>query len=599
MRPNMRRFPPADFPRIAVRIVCGVATLALCACVSPLDRIDARTAEMLRQQSEILGAEAASPRATFREQERLTKTDPAYRVPGTENPGAEQLNFTALDESRNVEQRLSQYLAASSTGEAIQLTLSEVLRLAQQNSRDFRQAEEDYLLAAVRLLIEEHRWGPRFFADTGVVASGSGSDGSFQHAIDLVNTLRATKRLPYGGEVEARLVWNATENLREQATGRYTQSSRLVLSGEIPLMRGAGLVAREDLIQRRRDLVYAARTFERFRRQLVLDFASDYFDLVSNQNRIINQEAQLEGLRALQRQTAELVDAGRLRAFQQDLARSQVLGAESQLANLRESFQLQLDRFKVRLALPLDQAIAIIPVQLDIPEPDATIEEVTRAALAYRLDLQNQRDRVEDQKRSVAIARNQLRPDLNLSGDLSIPTDPDSREGGIGLDPEELDYSASLTLGWPLDREIENLNLRTALIAAERSIRDYEEARDNVVVDARSALRNVELSRLRLNLAEQQVIINERRLEEQRTRADEVDPQAVVDTENELNNARNARDQAASDLKVAVLRYLLQTGQLRVTREGWIAPPEGMPEVTEEVVTPAEVTPYAPDQETP
>lgn len=599
MRPDKRRFTPADIRRLGLRVLCGTLIFGLAACVSPLDRIDARTAEMLRQQSEILGAQAASPRTTYRDQSRLTKADPAYQVPQTDNPGADQLKFTALDESRDVEERLAQYLAASSTGEAIQLTLSEVLRLAQENSRDFRQAEEDYILAAVRLLIEEHRWGPRFFADTGVVASGSGTDGSFQHAVDLVNTLRATKRLPYGGEVEARLVWNATENLREQATGRYRQSSRLVFSGDIPLMRGAGLSAREDLIQRRRDLVYAARTFERFRRQLVLDFASDYFNLVSSQNRIINQMAQLEGLRALQRQTAELVDAGRLRAFQQDLARSQVLGAESQLANLRESFQLQLDRFKVRLALPLDQAIAIIPVQLEIPEPDATIEEVTQAALAYRLDLQNQRDRVEDQKRSVAIARNQLKPDLNLAGDLSIPTDPDSREGGIGLDPEELDYSASLTLGWPLDREIENLNLRSALIASERSIRDYEAARDNVVVDARSALRNVELSRLRLNLAEQQVIINERRLEEQRTRADEVDPQAVVDTENELNNARNARDQAASDLKVAVLRYLLQTGQLRVSRDGWIAPPEGMADVTEEVVPPAEMTPYAPDQETP
>lgn len=599
MRPNTRRFMLADTPRMGLRLLGLVLVLGAGACASPLAKIDARTAEMLRQQSEILGVQAASPRTTYRDQERLAKSDAAYREPDTRNPDAGELSFTALEESRDVEARLAQYLAASSSGEAMQLTLSEVLRLAQANSRDFRQAEEEYILAAVRLLIEEHRWGPRFFADTGIVASGSGSDGSFEHAVDLVNTLRATKRLPYGGEVEARLVWNATENLREQATGRYRQSSRLVLSGDIPLMRGAGLVAREDLIQRRRDLVYAARTFERFRRQLVLDFASDYFDLVSSQNRIINQEARLEGLRYLQVQTGELVEAGRLRAFQQDLARSQVLGAEAQLANLRESFQLQLDRFKVRLALPIDQAIVVVPVRLAIPEPDSTIEAVTEMALAYRLDLQNQRDRVEDQKRSVAIARNQLQPDLNLGGDLSIPTDPDSREGGIGLDPEELDYSASLTLGWPLDREIEQLNLRSSLIAAERSIRDYEESRDNVVVDARSALRNVELSRLRLNLAEQQVIINERRLEEQRTRADELNPQEIVDTENDLNNARNDRDQAASDLKVAVLRYMLQTGQLRVTRDGWIAPPEGMPTVTEEASPPPVMTPYAPDQENP
>lgn len=593
MRPKIRRLPRSS--RAGLALLC--ASLPLASCGGPLDRIDARTAEMLERQSDILGQTAASPRLGFRDTEPLPKSSPAYDEPDTTNPAPAELTFTALDEARDVEERLAQYLANSSTGLPLPVTLSEALKIAQTSARDFRQAEEEYILAAIRLLIEEHQWGPRFFADTSLAATGAGNDGEYQHALDIVNTLRATKRLPYGGEVEARFIWNATEHLREQATGRYQQSSRLVLSGNIPLLRGAGLAAREDLIQRRRDLVYAARTFEDFRRQLVLDFATDYFDLVSQQNRISNQEAQLEGFRALERQTAELVEAGRLRAFQQDLARSQVLGAESSLASFRETFQLQLDRFKVRLGLPLEQAIEIIPVQLEIPEPDSSIEEVTRIALAYRLDLQNQRDRVDDQRRAVAVSRNEIMPDLDLTGDLTVPTDPDAREGGLGIDPNELDYGASITLGWPLDRRLEYLGLRTSLIAAERALRDYEEARDNVVVDARSALRNVELARLRLNLAEQQVIINERSLEEQNARADELDPREIVDTEIELNDARNARDQAASDLKVAVLRYLLETGQLRVSRDGWIVPPQGMPEVVEEPIPVREVYPVAPEEE--
>jgi len=598
MRSTIRRLKQNQRIRIAPGLGLALLTLGLVACQSPLARIDARTAALLKQQSAILGSDAATPRTGFRDQKPLTRKSRAYRPPDTAN--TPDIKFTPANEARDVEKRLERFHKASSaSGEPMRLTLAEVLRIAQDGSRDFRQAEEDYILAAVRLLTEQHRWGPRFFADSSLQATGSGTDGSFQHAVDIINSLRVTKRLPYGGQVEARLIWNATEQLRRQATGRYRQSSSLVLSGDIPLLRGGGLSARESIIQSERSLVYAARTFERFRRQLVLDVASDYFNLVASAKRIENQRKQLEGLKALYEQTSELVDAGRLRAFQKQLARSQVLGAQSSLASQEESFQLQLDRFKVRLALSIDQPIEIIPMQLTIPEPDTTIEAATLAALTYRLDLQNQRDRVDDQRRAVEIARNQLLPDLNLAGNVTVPTDPGVREGGLGLEPEDLNYSASMTLGLPLDREIERLSLRSALINAERAERNYEQTRDTVVVDARGAMRGVELARLRLNLAEQQVIINENRLEEQKARSDEVNPQAVVDTETDLNSARNARDQAASDLKVAVLRYLLQTGQLRVTRDGWISPPEGMGEVTESEMPNDQDSTYPQDQEKP
>jgi outer membrane protein TolC len=589
MRSTIRRLRQPSGIRATLALALGSLALGLAACQNPLARIDAQTAELLQEQSAILGAQAAVPGTGYRDQKPLPRSSSVYRSPETAN--SPHLTFKPADEARDVEQRLRRFHASSSSSASspLRLTLTEVLRLAQESARDYRQAEEAYILAAIGLLTEEHRWGPRFFADTSLRASGSGTDGSFQHAVDIVNTLRATKRLPYGGQVEARLVWNATEQLRQRATGRYRQSSSLVLSGDIPLLRGGGMVARESLIQRQRNIVYAARTFERFRRQIVINVASDYFNLVASQKRIENQRKQLEGLKALYEQTSELVDAGRARAFQMQLARSQVLGAQSSLASQEESFQLQLDRFKVRLALSIDQPIEIIPVQLSIPEPDTTIEAATEAALTYRLDLQNQRDRVEDQLRAVEIARNQLLPDLNLAGNLTVPTDRGAREGGFGLDPEDLTYSASMTLGLPLDRQIERLGLRSALINAERARRDFEQARDTVVIDARGAMRGVELARLRLNLAEQQVLINKNRLAEQEALSDQVNPQAVVDTQIELNRARNARDQAASDLKVSVLRYLLQTGQLRVTRDGWISPPEGMGEVSEQVLPDAPI----------
>jgi hypothetical protein len=86
----------------------------------------------------------------------------------------------------------------------------------------------------------------------------------------------------------------------------------------------------------------------------------------------------------------------------------------------------------------------------------------------------------------------------------------------------------------------------------------------------------VPLARFQLDLAEQQVEINRRRLRAQKLQEDAVDPQQIVDTENDLLDAENARDRAKTRLRTAILGYLLETDQLRVTREGTLQVLPGM-----------------------
>lgn len=529
------------------------------------------------------------------------------RQPKTSNPDADDLHYLPLSENRDVATRLENYARdvlgeeaagimpqepsqpVDSTLPLLSLDITETFRTAQRSAREFKTSEEDYILAAIRLLIEQHRWGPRLFNDTSIIASGQGTDGDVQSAVDLVNELRATQRLPAGGQLEARWVWNATEQLREQVTGRYRQSSAVVLAGNIPLLRGAGDVAQEDLIQTQRDLVYQARTFERSRRILLVSIAGDYFDLVQTRSLIANQVQQIESLRAFERQTQALVEAGRKSQFDYNDAKNRVLSGVATLANLREQYILQLDRFKVRLGLPLETRIDVQPIAFELPEPDTTIEAATQAALEFRLDLQNERDRVDDSRRAVRNARNDVLPDLNLNGNVRVPTDPADRQGGAHFDPEELDYSAGVTFGLPLDREIERLAVRQAIIQFEQSKRRYERFRDELVVSVRSSLRGVDLARFQLRLAEEQVKITEQRREETLLKSDELDTRKQLEAEDDLLAARNSRDQAKTDLRTAILNYLLQSDQLRVARDGTLQPLPGM----EGTGTPARSTPPA------
>jgi outer membrane protein TolC len=515
------------------------------------------------------------------------RADQLRLQPGTANPPASGLSFTPADEARDVSVRLTSY--SREAGVPIEgqvdapganvrtLDLFEALRLSQAHGREFLSAQEQYLLSAIDLLTTRRQWGPRLFNDTTLGLSGSGNGGDFSHTADLINRLRVSKRLPYGGSLEAQWVWNATEQLREQATGRYTQSSSLVLSGDVPLLRGAGQVAREDLIQAERNLVYAARSFERFRREYLVSIASDFYELLNARASIANQERQLESLRRNADRTGALVASGRLNGFERDIARSEVLSAEASLAGQRDQYILRLARFRVRLGLSDDQVLDVADAGSDLPEPEATMDQAASAALELRLDLQNQRDRLDDRRRALANARNGLLPDLNLRGSVTIPTDPDERVGGLAFTGDELDYSLSAALSLPLYREEERLRVRSAEIALRRAIRDYEQARDDVVVRVRAALRNVELARFQLTLAERQVAINERRKRAQDLQRNTIDAQRIVDTEIALASARNQRDRARTNLRIAVLNYLLESDQLRVARGGTPQPLPGMP----------------------
>lgn len=571
----------------ALHAVCLLAALPV-ACGDSLSRIDRKTEALLRERSEALGSTRVGQSLADRRPDEIGSGRLNDTSPGTVNPAADELRFTpAPQEMSDYEiagrlEAYSEHAAGKSDdpdGESIvaprMLTIEEVFQAAQSSGREFLRNQEDYILSAIRLLQERHLWGPRFFNDTSFALSGSGDDGRFEHATRIINTLRATQRLPYGGEVEARWIVEATDQLRDVATGGYTQSSRLVLGANVPLLRGAGNIAREELIQAERDLVYQSRTFERSRRQLLVSIAQDYFNLLEQASVIRNQEEQIRGLERLRESTAAKVEAGRLERFQQDLAENQVLRAQASLAGQRERYILQLDRFKVRLGLEMETPIELADLEFELPAPAVSQAESVSRALNYRLDLQNFRDRLDDRRRSVRNARNELLPDLDLAASLNIPTPDDDNTGGLAIDPDELDYSVAVSLGLPLDREIQRLSLRSRIIDLERAAREYDEFRDGVIIDARSTVRNIDLARFQLRLSEEQVRINERRLEGLNIR-DDTDPQSIVDAERELNEARDARDRSLTELRNAVLNHLLSTGQLRVGEEGGFMPPPGL-----------------------
>jgi outer membrane protein TolC len=547
-------------------------------CESPFQRIDRRTSELLTEANADLGPETRNPGSDWPPGEKPPKQaseNLTEERPSTVNPTADQMTFSPARDGTQVMQRLEDYAQVPSN--AVEMDLNESLSYAIQHSREYRFAEEDFLLSALRLLSERHLWGPRVFNDLLVEVESIGDNGLYDSSLRLVNDLRVTQRLPYGGQVSAQLLAAATENLHEKVAGQNVQTAELVFAADIPLLRGAGMVAREDLIQAERNMVYAARSYERFRREFLFDITTDFLNLVVQQQAIVNAEQDVKQRQRFEERERSLAEAGRVPPFEAGLSVQSTLFAVDRLNTQREILRLSKDRFKVRTGMPEEQALTIKPTTPGLPTPETDLEDAVRAAMSYRLDLQNRRDRIDDARREVNNARNALLADLDLSGSLSIPTDDDKDRAGLDFDFEDLSFRAALALGMPIDREIERINLREAQVDLERSIREYERFRDTVAVDVRAAVRNIDRAEFSRELQEQNVRTAERRLASIEAAPDRADAQARSDTADDLLAAQDDYLRARRDVQVSILRYLLDSGQLRVENEGSIRPLRDMP----------------------
>jgi outer membrane protein TolC len=577
-------------PRRTLLVIPALALLAGCQ-LDNVSKIDAEVQAVIREyQHQTLGRYSAHDPdpvpplpdrpmpgpAAYRTDDLATRNPPAADLPA--RPGKlDPLGAAdpAIDPGADPLAQPTDEPPAAPPG-ALALDLEATLAYAIANARDYRFQKEDLFLTAIDLLVEKHLWGPRFFDNFTTRIVGTPERGDHDQVLEIVNELGVTQRLPWGGSVSASAIVNFVDEVRLAADGAEpvdSQASAVQLAASIPLLRGAGMVAREDLIQAYRNLVYATRDFERFRREFLFDIASEYYDLVQFQSEIVNQRQQLRNFRDLHLRTAALANAGRLAFFEVQRAEQQELFARNALIVAQDRYDTAVEAFKVRLGVPEDQSIVIRPSELAVPEPALEPASAVKTAWDLRLDLQTAHDVVDDARRSVANAKNNLLPDVDVFASTTLRSDPGKQRAGLDLDAGDSSYTAGVTVGAPLDRRIEQLGYRRALIGLERTARSYDLLRDNIAFQVRRSVRNIRQAVATLELQNRNIATAEKRLVGVRLREDELGPRDFIEAQDDLLEALNTRDGALRNLRVSVLQYLLDTGQLRVSATGQWQPP--------------------------
>ena len=450
-------------------------------------------------------------------------------------------------------------------------TLADCLAYALRYAREYQTAKEDLYLAALALSLERHLWTPRLSGGLSYEFADYGQVRDFDRAMTAVASLAVEQRLPLGGTVTAQVIDQWMRDLKVHTTSGETGT--MILSADIPLLRGAGRVAYESRYQAERNLIYAVRDFERFRREFLVDIAGDYFDLLSVRAQIESARAQVESLTVARDRATALAEADRELKLDADRAQVEYRGAQNDVISARERYGSSLDQFKIRLGMSTESLMDLAEEEIELYEPEVTEADAIATALTYRLDLLNELDGVDDARRGATIAKNNLLPDFNFSGSVTMNTNP-NKPSTVEYNTERTTWRGLLELELPLDRKQERNEWRSALIDLRRAERRYDEFRDQVRAQVRRARRQINLASLSLVIQKERITIGKFRAAQATAMYDRgrlASNRDVIEAENALRDARNSYAAALSDYRRTILEFLLSAGALRIGDDGkWL-----------------------------
>lgn len=452
--------------------------------------------------------------------------------------------------------------------------LRDTLAYAMRQARSFQDAKEDLYLAGLALTLERHLWTPQFVGAVHTEYANYGQVRDFDHAMTAVSDVSATQRLPYGGEVSARVMNTLMRDLGAHVTSG--ESGSTILAANIPLLRGAGPAAYESRYQAERDLIYSVRTFEQFRRSFLVDVAARYFDLQQSKASVGNTYTSYLSRRQDWEKADFIQQMGQSRTiFDAPRAKASLRQSQAALVSAKEQYASNVDQFKVFIGMSLDMLLDVVDQDADenskaldglLPNVDQTAAEA--AALHYRLDLLNSADRVDDRKRGVLVAKNRILPELNAGGSATLDTDL-AQKNSASYNTERTTWRGSLDLRVN-DRKTERNAYRASLINLRRGERDHQQFEDNVRTEVRRAIRRLAQQKELRAIQTLNVEENEFRLDAAREQFNQgrITNRDVVDAETDLLVARNQLAGAVAAYRNAILAFRRDTGTLRVTDEG-------------------------------
>jgi outer membrane protein TolC len=492
----------------------------------------------------------------------------------------------------------------------LRITLAEALQIAAASSREFQSRKDALFRTALALDLEADDFRSTFAGMLKSEISTSGEKDGRISGMNQPGRVSITRKFRNGIELSSALSVNLVKMLTGERASYWGILGDASIS--VPLLRGSGeFVVTESLTQAERNLVYAVRDFEQYKRTFVVRIAQSYLNVLQMGQRVRNQEANYKRVVASTRRSRRMADAGRLPEYQFDQAVQDELNARENWVSARQSFESGLDSFKVLVGLPPDAKIELpeeelkllgnalaglltgespidysgkvppadAPVELKMPDSKVSgsneiqVEKAVELALANRQDLQTLADRVTDAQRRVRIAEDALRAELTLGGAATLGQSralSNMDPGNAALRSRDGRYSALLNLDLPFERTAERNAYRQSLLELENAVRTYQGEEDQIKQTVRGNLRellefreSLIIQNLAVKLAARRVASTDMLLQ-----AGRAEIRDLLEAQGALLSAQNALTSALVNYRMQELELQSNLGVLSVSADG-------------------------------
>jgi outer membrane protein TolC len=456
------------------------------------------------------------------------------------------------------------------------MPLTHAVAVATVANRDYQTQKETLYEKALNLTLARHAFDPIFFGNLGGAYENDGGDES----VSSRNQFGFNQLLDSGAKVGAGIAIDASRFLGSDP--QNSLGSILSASVTQPLLRGRGAyLAKENLTQANRDVLYQLRDFARYRKTFVVSVVSDYYRVLQALDAVTNAQNNYENIKISLEQVEMMAEAGRRAAFQVDQARQDLLRAKDNVVRDERTYKQLLDRYKLQLAIPTDANIILDSnefsalVAAGVSEPNYPLDEAVQTALTHRLDLANSRDSVEDANRRVGVAAESLQAELNLVGNANVASTPETKAARLQFDKGA--YSAGVELDLPFERFAERNAYRRSLINFIQAQRAYEQSIDEVKLEVRNSYRTLQESAALYVIQQHSLELAQSRVESvsMLLQAGRAETRDLLDAQQSLLDAQNGLTSAIVNHAIAKLNFFTNIDILQVRPNGlWELPPQ-------------------------
>ncbi|ANM30881.1 hypothetical protein ABI59_16805 [Acidobacteria bacterium Mor1] len=478
------------------------------------------------------------------------------------------------------------------------LSLTDCLRMALANNLDLVSARQDPMISEQNVMNADAAFDMALTAD--YTRSESEQELSNQFSLDSSTDDTAnvgiTKQLGFGGSY--------TVNLRDSRsiqTGPLVvvdTSYRSSLTGQfdMPLMRGFGSETAQEQLKLAEGNLEISKEQLRVQANSTLESVeAAYWDVAAAIRALGVSDRKLTRAEELLELNRKKVEVGTLAPIEITQAEAEVASNQESLIVAEVTLENAEDELLRLLAVPESDnlwAMAIDTVDeptFDFREID--LPQVIRTALDRRPEMKNAKQTLINNELSERVARQNVRPQLDLSvsytatgnnfelgaGPDGIPGTPDDMTVTMGAlsealseipDNDNFNWSAGVNFRYPLRNRAAKASYAIAQLNREKSAIDVKNQEQTIRVEVRRAVRDVESGKKRVDAARANVVLQRKKLEAEQKKFENGMSTSfeVLTFQNDLADAELAEIRALIDYNKALVALERVKGTLLEAR---------------------------------